>query len=205
AAFDHPKAQSYGQFLRLAAENNLPQMITLMSRMSDHEGAQMVFDELITRTGANPEVRQNVLREALGLVPSLRSRALNMVSAQTVDPQMERALWRLSQSQYDRELASRAAAVLERVQLNGQMERINTLARGSEASQNQALDLAAGVTEYSVIRPLLQISVDGSSSTASRAAELLRQFNPTVIRHYVREGVRTGAITDSQAQRLWNP
>ncbi|MBX9691650.1 MAG: hypothetical protein K2Z81_04645, partial [Cyanobacteria bacterium] len=76
------------------------------------------------------------------------------------------------------------------------------LARGSEANQTQVLNMANGVRDYGAIRPLLLIRANGTQANSARAAQLLGQFSPTVVKHYVRELARSQAISNAQAQQL---
>ncbi len=203
ASSTDPRAPRYHDFLQLAGNpRSVSNLSSLMSKMPDARGAQMVFEEALTLGGDRPEAVRDLLREAISQVPSLRSRALDMVSTHVIDQNLERVLWRVAKSTYDKAEASRAASILEGARTNGIVDQISTMAMSGEAGHQQALDMAAGLNDYRVIRPLIQIAAEGTPPTSARSAEILRGFSPTVVRYYVRELMRGQVISPTQGERV---
>lgn len=180
---------AYVRFLRLAGDpKNTPELIRMMADMPDKKGAEMVFEEAL-RLGEGGEgfegYKKSLIVKALE-IPHLRGRATDMVRPY-LDSSMLSTLGRLSRQQWDKDVASKAQKLLDTVRLDSTIDTATMLMKSSLPDNVEAgIQQASKIHDHRLIEPLLTVYLKGPESTRVSAAVALHQYQPQMIRFYLR-------------------
>lgn len=202
------RGYAYVKFLRLAGDpKNTPELIRMMPDMPDRKGARLVFEEAL-RLGEGGEgseaYKRSLIMKALE-IPTLRSRALDMVKPYLA-PDMVSTLGRISKQQWDKESASKAKLMLETIKADSTVDTATMMMNSSiPANVEAGVQQASKVRDHRLIDPLLRVYVSGPESAKAAAATALQQYQPQMVKFYLRNMTREGIdVNGSLISKLYS-